>query len=412
MIWLLIGYIWLFVHRPFEVYPALGEMHVELAYVLLAAGFWTLVARKKLWPNSLHVANAGFALAVFLCCVLSPWTGSSMILLEAYFKVLVFYLLLVTSITDENGLRRVTVGFMVAMALYMLHSLWEFRNGRCMVRMGITRLVGVDSTFNDPNAFACSVLMSLALVPALWVSSRQKWARPLLVGYICLGLACIALTGSRAAFVGLLLWSTIAIARSRWRLPMAVAALAAAPLLWFALPDKLQNRFETIVNPEVGPRNAQTSAEGRIEGLVLGWQLWQDYPLTGIGPGAWVEATGRKIQSHNLYGQVMGEMGFLGIVTFAVVLGATWANLRAVRRAYRENPDWNRDFLFYLCQGLGTAFLLLLFEGNFGHNLFRYHWLWFGAFLIVARGCVETRLRAGLVQETAEHAWLPVVQAA
>ena len=37
------------------------------------------------------------------------------------------------------------------------------------------------------------------------------------------------------------------------------------------------------------------------------------------------------------------------------------------------------------------AVLLLLFEGNFGHNLLRYSWLWYGAFLIIARHCVQYR---------------------
>jgi O-antigen ligase len=394
MLWLLIGYIWLFIHRPFEVWPKIGELHVELIYVLMAGMFWAVAAPKKLWPNPLHVAIAGFALAVLVCCLVSPWPEQSALPLEAYFKILVFYILLVSSVRDERDLRRVILGFMVAMFLYMLHSLWEFRNGRCIFRMGITRMVGVDSSFSDPNAFASTILVSLALVPAVWTMTQQKWLRRFLLGYVCLGLICIAFTGSRAAFVGLVLWGMVAIARSRWRWQLALAALLAAPFLWAALPEKLQNRFETIVNPEVGPRNAQQSAEGRLEGLTLGWQLWQDNPVTGIGPGTWCKATGREIQSHNLYGQLMGEMGTLGIITFGLLLIAVLANLRAMRRAYRQHPEWNKDFLYYLGQGLGTGFFLLLFEGNFGHNLFRYHWLWFAAFLVIARGCVEQRLQA------------------
>ena len=34
MRWLLIGYMFLFVHRPFEFYLALGELHVERVYML------------------------------------------------------------------------------------------------------------------------------------------------------------------------------------------------------------------------------------------------------------------------------------------------------------------------------------------------------------------------------------------
>jgi hypothetical protein len=36
---------------------------------------------------------------------------------------------------------------------------------------------------------------------------------------------------------------------------------------------------------------------------------------------------------------------------------------------------------------------LLLFMGNFGHNLFRFSWLWYGGFLIIARYCIEARVR-------------------
>ena len=39
--------------------------------------------------------------------------------------------------------------------------------------------------------------------------------------------------------------------------------------------------------------------------------------------------------------------------------------------------------------GLGIGFLLLLFAGTFGHNLFRYTWVWYAAFLVIARQCAE-----------------------
>jgi len=409
MLWLLIGYIWLFVHRPFEVWPWIGELRVELVYISIVGAIWACAAKKKLPSNPLHFAFAFFAMTLLVCCLLSPWSEECMPPLEAYCKLLVFYVLLVTTVSNEYALRKVTAGFLAAMSLYMLHSLREYLSGRAIYRMGISRMVGVDTTFGDPNAFASSILLSLVLVPALWVTCRQKRARWLLAGYTCLALVCIAFTGSRAAFVGLLLWAAIVIARSRWRWQMAAAALAAAPILWCALPDQLQNRFETIVNPEAGPKNAQMSADSRIESLAIGWDLFQEYPLTGVGPGGWLKATGRKIFSHNLYAQLMGEMGAAGLVAFAVVLVCLAINIRAVRSAYRQNPHWDRDFLYYLCQGLGVGFLLLLFEGNFGHNLFRYHWLWYAAFLIIARSCVDERLRLGY---RAEDVWRPAVLAA
>jgi O-antigen ligase len=257
--------------------------------------------------------------------------------------------------------------------------------------MGIVRLMGVDQTMNDPNAFAATLLYALALVPAAWfISSSAAW-RGFVVCYAILSVGCMALTGSRAAFVALVLWVSVSILRSRYRVAFGAVALAAAPFLWALLPPSLQNRFETIINPDVGPLNARVSAEGRFEGFWLGVELWQASPLTGCGPGAWRPASGRKLESHNLYGQVMGELGLLGMVALAAVVLTYWLTTRRIRRAYRDHPEWDRDFLYHLSWCLEMVLLLLLLNGTFGHNLYRYTWQWCGAFAIITLHCVRQR---------------------
>jgi O-antigen ligase len=302
-------------------------------------------------------------------------------------------LLLVTIVRDEEGLRRVTLALLVTFALYMTHSLWEYHNGRCMARMGIVRLVGVDSSFSDPNAFASSTLLAATFVPCIWISYPSRWMRCFLVCFILETLVCISYTGSRGAFVGAGLLGAIWVAQSRRRVLVGALAAALAVPFWFMLPPSFQTRFESILFPEVGPANAKVSADVRIEGIMIGLQLWQEHPATGVGPGAWRAATGRKLQAHNLYGQLLGEMGTLGALAFLGIVTAFVVNVWKIERCYRARPDWPRDFLFYFNRAIGTAAFLLLFEGNFGHNLYRYNWIWFGAFICVARACIERRLQ-------------------
>ncbi|HEV3235487.1 MAG TPA: hypothetical protein VGZ25_00765, partial [Gemmataceae bacterium] len=59
---------------------------------------------------------------------------------------------------------------------------------------------------------------------------------------------------------------------------------------------------------------------------------------------------------------------------------------------------WGHDFLYYVSGAIGLALVLLLFEGNFGHNLFRFTWLWYGGFLIIARYCIDQRLCGATVE--------------
>jgi len=398
MIWVLIGYMFLFIHRPFEVWPSLAEIHLERLYMVGALLYAATCMR---WiPNRQHLAYFAFALAVLVCWFCSPWMDQGEETVENFLKVLVFYVLVVSTVHDEKSLRLVLLGFLGVMAVYMLHSLREYVGGRYAFRMGFARMIGVDKAMGDPNTFGASIIYALPFVVPFWNCQPSTFMRVFLGGYVSLSVVCIGLTGSRSAFVGLLLWGLIMLIRSRWRWSLGIIALACIPVLWGALPDALQNRFETIVNPEVGPANARESAQNRLEGLEIGAKLWAQYPATGCGPGAWKIATGRKIESHNLYGQIVGETGTLGLVAFSLILIGFWSNLRNVRLFYREHPEWGRDFLFHVTTAVAFALFLLLFEGNFGHNLFRYSWLWYGGFLIITRHCVEQRLA------TAQDPWL------
>src|SRR5262249_17744082 len=68
-------------------------------------------------------------------------------------------------------------------------------------------------------------------------------------------------------------------------------------------------------------------------------------------------------------------------------------NIRAIRLPYRDR-GWSKDWLYSLADAVGVAIILLLFLGWGAHSLFRFTWLWYGAFLVVARHLVSERLQA------------------
>jgi O-antigen ligase len=394
MRWLLIGYMFLFIDRPFEVWPWLGDLHVERVYMLFTMAVWAVYPDKRFLPNAQHAAYAAFGAAVLFAWAMSPWAAQGQPVVEDWLKIVVFYAILVTCVHDEDGLKSVAAGFLAVMGLYLLHSFREYVSGRHTYRMGISRMIGVDTTLGDPNSFGASIVFALPIVAALWQSGTGgRLGRFLLFGYVGLSSLCILLTGSRSSLLGLLLWFTIIIWGTKYRFTALAGFALAAPVAFVALPESLQTRFETIINPEVGPANARESSEGRYQGLVLGWYQWTNNPLTGIGPGAWRPANHTLIESHNLYGQLVGETGTLGLLAFVALLGCYWANLRAIRRIRREVPVWSNDLVFTLPSAIGVGVFLLLFMGTFGHNLFRFTWLWYGGFLIIARYCVARRLR-------------------
>src|SRR5262245_56593990 len=69
MIWLLGGYLWLYVHRPFEIWQTLGNLQVERAYMLVMMLVWLVTPNKRLPGNRAHVGMALFAFAMLVTWV-------------------------------------------------------------------------------------------------------------------------------------------------------------------------------------------------------------------------------------------------------------------------------------------------------------------------------------------------------
>ena len=113
-------------------------------------------------------------------------------------------------------------------------------------------------------------------------------------------------------------------------------------------------------------------------------RIWEEHPLLGAGPGCFPQARGYQLESHQLYGQVLGELGTLGALAFAAVVWAFIANNRQLARLCRADPLLAGTFPARVVRSITVAVMLLLLMGFAGHNLFRYTWIWYGAFQAIA----------------------------
>jgi len=375
---------WLFMHRPFEVWPWLGEYHIERVYMIVTLLYWAFAAEKTWNSNRLNLAFLCLAISILLSAMFSPFGSGINQTVEDWLKIGVFYVLVVSTVRNEEQLRFLVIAFLTVMALYVGHSFREFLCGRHFYRMGVTRLIGVDATMNDPNTFGLTVLYSLTMIYPLWYEARKRWQKMLLIAYVLLACGCILLTGSRSTFVGLALLGILAAVLSKHRYTFAIGLVIAAPLIWVSLREDLKNRYLTLIDPSYGPANAQVSAESRLQGWYDGVKIWKENPIFGCGPGNFGKARGYELQSHQLYGQILGEIGTVGAIAFAFLLWAFYANWRCVRRLAANMPALRTTLEYRLITAVMVTVGLLLFMGFGGHNLFRYTWLWYGAFQAIA----------------------------
>ena len=395
MIYLLIGYMWLFIHRPFEVWPGLLAIRIERTYMIFVIICWLASGPKLPKWNRLHAYFSFFVLVVIASWLVSPYRAICQGGVQNYLKLVVFYVLLVTSVRDKRHLRMIVIGLVCIMALFMAHSMREWFCGRMFYKQGISRLQGVGVTFSDQNDFAGLIVMSLPFAWVLWREWTSGWKRLAVVGHFGLAAWCIVRTGSRMGFCGLLLAGFIAAMASprRWRM------LALAPLLlagaWMLVPEAQQNRYLTLIDPSYDTRAGDPSRY-RYGGFETGLQLCAERPLLGFGPGTTGVALGTGRAPHNTYGQVLGELGIAGAVALGLIILGVAQNFLEARRAFRR-LDVTDDLLpWRTAVAASAAFVLLIVMGWGLHFAYWHVWLWFGALQATALQCLKAQAESRL----------------
>lgn len=402
MFWFVIGYMFLFIFRPFEYWPVLGEYHIERIYMLCLMTSVFLWREKRYIPHPINKAVLLFFAIMLISAATAFDQNAAFTEVFDYFKLIVFYFIVALTIRDERELKNFIFAFLIIMFLYVGKSAWEFFiHDRYVYRMGIKRMTGVDITYGDPNAFAASIVYSL---PFLWAMIKcqleNRWIKIMLWAYGILAPVCILYTGSRSGMVTSLLFFVLIWFYTSKKLLGLVLLSLLLMVTWVNMPESYKIRFESIfvhgIAEKAGQKGADDSARGRIEGLKMGIKTFKSYPLLGIGPAnfkyAWAGATGEVIgwSAHNLYGQLLGELGGLGFISFSILVGLILKTHYGVKKEVslflqkkkdEITNDEARDLLLlqYISIASIQAIILLLFNGNFGHNLYRYLWLWIGA---------------------------------
>ena len=408
---------WLFVHRPFEIWPILGDIRLERLYMIFTLVAWFAISPKIWTSNSNNAAIFFVAFSIFISTLMSPYHGlGNNLTTENWFKVFVFFLLVMTSVQTEKDLKILVTAFSVVFSIYMLHSFREYLNGKMVYRMGIARMVGVDSTMNDPNTFGASINYALPLLLPLMSLGKginnkrqKKMIFLLLVSSFVLSVLCVQLTGSRSSFAILaasLLGLTM-LSKYRIRILLLLAVLAC--VVWVSTPERLKIRYISLIDSSVlegqDMKGAQASADSRNEFFWIGLEIWKKYPLFGTGPEGFYYASGLDIQSHGLIPQVLSELGTLGAIAYLSFIGAVFANHINAGRLYKRMQALKREneviYLYRVSFAVAWTVVLLIALGFSGHNAFRFTWVWYAAFQAFAISLMSKK-----VTEAIDHSSL------
>jgi len=242
---------------------------------------------------------------------------------------------------------------------------------------GRVRWVGM---FTDTSSLGAMLGMCICwLLGAAWGRSGKLYR----LGWPAVALLALAIaraTGSRAALLALaagvgvallFLWtnraSDAAVRRAvRWDRRIVIAGALAA----VALVAVLHTRDETRADA-----STDSSNQARREAAMVGFTLWSQNPLFGVGYNRFVRY--HTIGPHNMYLAAAGELGTPGLLLFVLTV---WANFKALLGALRAARRAGHFELASMSAGMTGALLC----GTVAFTVFLHGYDGLGWFMVIA----------------------------
>lgn len=192
------------------------------------------------------------------------------------------------------------------------------------------------------NHIRFSLLVAITSLIALDLGRQKAWKRPrwwfFIAAFLFVFQHLLAVrSGLALAYGGLLVYGlAYGFSRGSWR-PLVIGGigllLTASIAVSFvpSLRAKLDYFRYELWRKEQGLDSAQYSDAGRWTSIQIGWQLWQEQPIFGVGPGNLRAATDQRYQElfgqekgkrpHNQFVSTLAGSGLLGGLIFCTSAG-------------------------------------------------------------------------------------------
>jgi putative inorganic carbon (HCO3(-)) transporter len=311
---------------PGEWIPALDPLHLALVTSGLAAGLMAIRRLGRAEPLYFDGVR-GVALLCFsgLAFASVAWSMNPDVTRSTgleLLKLTAIYLTIINVITSSRRLVVMCGAAVLASIVTSIGVINWYYTGVDLVEGFRARWVGV---FADPNHMAMNLGMVVPLAVAFLARKESGWLMRALCGVAAaLAVWSIVVSHSRGGFIGLSVAMVVWAIREKRRIQaVVVGAVLVLGLVVFA-PDSFWQRNETVTQ-----FHEDASAMGRVHAWQVTSRISLDRPLLGVGAGAFryawpfyapPEATQAYV-AHNIFLDVIGELGFVGLLLFLVFAG-------------------------------------------------------------------------------------------
>jgi len=345
-------------------------VNIATVGIAIAAAGLVLQVRRVRLPSPLWIF-AMYVLWAFVASLGSPYPDIALNQVVEHLKLLIIMVVALNAIQTEGQLRFYLLFFLGCFILFPIRG----------------TLVGGDTiaggravwnyTYGNPNDLGTLSVITIGIALGFMFSTQYRILIRLGAGLSAILLVVVILmTQSRGAFIGLVagfgpafIW--LGLKRSRRLLFFAgISALVISVTIPVKVWERLSGIGKLTSISTIAEADPEGSAEERFEIQKVGWQIFRDNPVFGVGLGVYplenaryAPALGRR-DTHNTYLNLAAEVGLPGLVLWCVLV---WLVLRHAYRSRLAAPGelanqqaWiERALLGYLAAGMFGSYAKL-----------------------------------------------------
>ncbi len=244
------------------------------------------------------------------------------------------------------------------------------------------RLGGAPSDIINPNELGFVIVTIVPYIHYL-MFSRGKLLSIIYFMILAALLYALILTMSRGAMIALLVVGFMVFRKSDQKILLVLAMIGIMIAAWASMTDLQKDRYMSLVSSDtVGAATLQ----GRMRGAMNELKLALERPIVGHGLGTTKEAKynsyGGTHASHNMYAELVIEIGLIGAILFFRYMIRIWKNIVAVGDRLRKTETPEDDYFYRLNLALQAVFWMFVVYSINYYGLSVYYWYLLGGLLL------------------------------
>lgn len=275
-----------------------------------------------------------------------------------FIKTLLLFLFIILTVTKRLHIDTLIWAIVFAISAYAGMEALKF-----VLSGGGHQITGRAGVIADRNDLAVAINMCIPLVIYLLQVTQNRHLKIALWILLLLNIVSVVGTSSRGGFIGLAVLAIAFWLKSRHKLLLGVLGLMLLPILYQSTPEDWRERQATIATAA----EEDSSFIGRLWAWKISTLIAIDHPATGGGfravtePNIWhyyapdtpdfsplatppIPEYIKPKAAHNIYFQVLGDHGFVGLFIFLMFLGlALLHNINNAHFGKQHDVMWFRQ---------------------------------------------------------------------